>query len=74
MVKQYRKLNDSERKALVELVHVYGYSIKKASVQLNIPYANAKAVNMTFILENRTAKKQQRCRQKRPSLGLRLLP
>jgi len=62
MVKKYRRLTDEERKNLVILIHRDGYTIKDASRKLNIPYPNAKAVNQTFILENRTAKKNFRYR------------
>ena len=62
MVKRYRRLTDDERKNLVDLIHKNGYTIKEASRQLNIPYPNAKAVNQTYILENRTAKKNFRLR------------
>ena len=60
MVKKYRRLTDDERKNLVILIHREGYTIKDASRQLNIPYPNAKAVNQTFMMENRTAKKNFR--------------
>ena len=64
MVKQYRKLTDQERRSLIDLIHKEGYSIKKASLILGIPYANAKVVNKTFLLENRTSKKHFRFRLK----------
>jgi hypothetical protein len=64
MVKKYRRLTDEERKNLVFLIHREGYTIKDASRTLNIPYPNAKAVNQTFILENRTAKKNFRYRSR----------
>ena len=64
MVKKYRRLTDEERKNLVILIHREGYTIKNASKELNIPYPNAKAVNQTYILENRTAKKNFRYRSK----------
>ncbi len=41
-----------------------GLSIKQASIALNIPYANAKVVNQTFVLEKRYAKKKSRFRHK----------
>lgn len=71
MVKKYRRLTDEERKNLVILIHREGYTIKDASRQLNIPYPNAKAVNQTYILENRTAKKNFRYRSKfQPEFGV----
>lgn len=71
MVKKYRRLTDEERENLVTLIHVQGYTIKDASRELGIPYPNAKAVNQTFILENRTAKKNYRYRIKDPHFGCR---
>ncbi|TNV86018.1 hypothetical protein FGO68_gene3091 [Halteria grandinella] len=64
MVKKYRRLTDEERHNLVVLIHQEGYTIKEASRKLNIPYPNAKAVNQTYLLENRTAKKNFRFRLK----------
>ncbi len=64
MVKKYRRLTDEERRNLIILIHREGYTIKDASSKLNIPYPNAKAVNQTYILENRTAKKNIRDRSK----------
>jgi len=64
MVKKYRRLTDEERRNLIILIHREGFTIKDASRQLNIPYPNAKAVNQTYILEKRTAKKNFRYRFK----------
>ena len=72
MVKKYRRLSDEERERLVLLIHRDGYTIKDASRQLNIPYPNAKAVNQTYILENRTAKKNFRFRLKYADFGSEL--
>jgi molybdenum-dependent DNA-binding transcriptional regulator ModE len=62
MVKKYRRLTDEEREHLIHLIHKEGYTIKDASRELSIPYPNAKAVNQTYLLENRTAKKSFRYR------------
>ena len=62
MVKKYRRLTDLERNNLCVLIHEQGYTIKDASKELGIPYPNAKAVNQTYLLENRTAKKNSRYR------------
>ena len=42
------------------LIHKSGYSIKQASNALDVPYANAKAINQIYLRENRTAKKKIR--------------
>ncbi len=65
MVKQYRRLTDEERRSLVTLIHENGFNIKQASITLNIPYANAKAVNQTYVLERRYTKKTSRLRAKK---------
>jgi transposase-like protein len=45
MVKKYRRLTDDQRRELVKLINEQGYTIKEASLRLDIPYPNAKAVN-----------------------------
>jgi molybdenum-dependent DNA-binding transcriptional regulator ModE len=45
MVKQYKKLTDEMRWALVRMINQEGCTIKEASTRLDIPYPNAKAVN-----------------------------
>ena len=64
MPKKYQKLTDSQRHELVTMINKDGLSIKEASRRLDIPYPNAKAVNQTYINEQRTAKKSFRFRLK----------
>jgi hypothetical protein len=69
MVKTYVRVTDEQRKELVKLIHEKNYSIKKAGSIVGIPYPNAKAVNQTYLQENRTAKKNFRFRLKKIDLG-----
>jgi len=64
MVKQYQKVTNELRKELIRLIHVEGNSIKTAAEIANIPYPNAKAINSTFVSEERTSKKNYRYREK----------
>ncbi len=64
-------LTDEERSALIDLIHNHQYSIIRASEELNIPYANAKAINSTFLIERRTNKKHFRSRVRFPHMNVR---
>lgn len=55
--KKYRKLSNDERHRLIYLIHNEGYSIRQAAKNLGIPYPNAKAVNLTYLVEKRINKK-----------------
>lgn len=64
MPKKYQKLTDGQRHELVTMINKDGLSIKEASRRLDIPYPNAKAVNQTYMNEQRTVKKCFRFRLK----------
>ena len=64
MVKKYTKVSDQQRKELIRLIYQEKLSIKKAGIAVGIPYPNAKAVNQTYLQENRTSKKRFRFRLK----------
>jgi molybdenum-dependent DNA-binding transcriptional regulator ModE len=54
MVRQYTQITDEDRNTLVALIHEEGHSISQAAKALGIPYDNAKAINRTYLKENRT--------------------
>lgn len=64
MVKKYTRVTDEQRRELVRLIYEENYTIKQAGLEVEIPYPNAKAVNQTFLVEHRTAKKSFRFRLK----------
>jgi hypothetical protein len=69
MVKTYLRATDVQRKELIKLIHEKKYTIKNACAIVGIPYPNAKAVNHTYLTENRTAKKKFRFRLKKIDIG-----
>jgi hypothetical protein len=56
MVRQYVQVTDEQRRELVRLIHEHNYSIAKASKATDVPYDNAKAINRTYLKENRIKK------------------
>lgn len=56
MVRQYVQVTDEQRRQLVHLIHIQNYSIAKASKVTGIPYDNAKAINRTYVREERIQK------------------
>lgn len=56
MVRQYIQVTDEQRNELVKLIHKEKFSIAKASKATNIPYDNAKAINRTYMKEERVKK------------------
>ena len=62
MVRQYVQVTDTQRIELIRLIHQEAWSIAKASKQAGIPYDNAKAINRTYIKENRINKINYRLR------------
>lgn len=56
MVRQYVQVTDDQRRELVRLIHEHNYSIAKASKATDVPYDNAKAINRTYLKENRIKK------------------
>lgn len=56
MVRQYVQVTDEQRRELVRLIHEHNYSIAKASKATDVPYDNAKAINRTYLRENRIKK------------------
>lgn len=69
MVKKYTRVTDEQRRELVRLIYEENYTIKQAGQEVGIPYPNAKAVNQTYLLEKRTAKKTFRFRLKNIDMG-----
>ena len=63
MVKQYVLLSNTQREELCRLIHTEGLNIKQAALLAGVPYANAKAVNKTFVKEKRSEKKHMKYRQ-----------
>jgi len=51
------------------LIYENNYTIKRAGIEVGIPYPNAKAVNQTYLLEKRTTKKTFRFRLKNVDIG-----
>jgi molybdenum-dependent DNA-binding transcriptional regulator ModE len=49
-------VTDEQRSELVRLIHQEKYSIAKASKVTGIPYDNAKAINRTYLKEERIRK------------------
>ena len=56
MVRQYVQVTDEQRSTLVRLIHQENFSIARAAKTTNIPYDNAKAINRTYVREERVAK------------------
>jgi molybdenum-dependent DNA-binding transcriptional regulator ModE len=56
MVRKYLQVTDEQRTLLVRLIHDKKYSIAKASKAAGIPYDNAKAINRTYLKEQRVNK------------------
>ena len=56
MVRQYIQVTDQQRGELVRLIHEQKYSIARAAKATNIPYDNAKAINRTYLKEERISK------------------
>jgi molybdenum-dependent DNA-binding transcriptional regulator ModE len=56
MVRQYIQVTDEQRSELVRLIHKNQYSIARASKTTKIPYDNAKAINRTYMKEERIRK------------------
>jgi len=56
MVRQYVQVTDEQRSTLVRLIHIENFSIARAAKATNIPYDNAKAINRTYVREERVAK------------------
>lgn len=50
------QVTDDQRSTLVKLIHFENYSIARAAKATNIPYDNAKAINRTYVREERVAK------------------
>eukprot|EP00347_Sterkiella_histriomuscorum_P003517 403363999 len=69
MVKKYTRVTDEQRRELIRLIYQEQYSIKRAGQEVGIPYPNAKAVNQTYLQENRTSKKKFRFRLKNIDQG-----
>lgn len=70
MVRQYIQVSDEQRRLLVHLIQRNNYSISQASKAVDVPYDNAKAINRTFLKENRTRKidyheRQQKTKHRR---------
>jgi molybdenum-dependent DNA-binding transcriptional regulator ModE len=49
-------VTDQQRAELVRLIHQKDFSIAKAAKQSGVPYDNAKAINRTFLKEQRVKK------------------
>ena len=49
-------VTDQQRAELVRLIHQENFSIAKAAKQSGVPYDNAKAINRTFLKEQRVKK------------------
>lgn len=49
-------MTDEQRSELVRLIHKEKYSIARASKTTGIPYDNAKAINRTYLKEERIRK------------------
>ena len=45
MVKPYNRVTNEQRKELIRLIHEKGCTIRKAAIEANISYPNAKAIN-----------------------------
>lgn len=45
MVKKYTRVTDEQRRDLIRLIYEQNYTIKRAGIEVGIPYPNAKAVN-----------------------------
>ena len=56
MVRRYVQVTDSLRQTLVDLIHKTNYSIAQATKMTGIPYDNAKAINRTYMREERIQK------------------
>ena len=56
MVRQYTQVTDEQRGELVRLIHEESLSIAKAAKMADIPYDNAKAINRTYLKEQRIIK------------------
>lgn len=69
MGKTYIQLSDQQRRDFIRLIYEKGLTIKAASDLVGIPYPNAKAVNMTYLKENRIVKKPSRFRLKKVDRG-----
>ena len=59
---RYNKIPDEIRDRLVEMVVVYGLTIKEGSNVLRIKYSTAKTIFKIYKKEHRTAKLKTRCR------------
>ena len=70
MVRQYVQVTDEQRRELVRLIHEHNYSIAKASKATDVPYDNAKAINRTYIRENRVKKINYQQRYQKAKLNL----
>ena len=62
MKRRYEKIPNEKRKALIDVVNNEGLKIEQASVQLGIPYENAKAIFRVYRNEMRTEKCKHRSR------------
>lgn len=62
MVRQYVQVTDQQRSELVRLIHEENYSIARAAKVTAIPYDNAKAINRTYLKEQRVNKINYRLR------------
>eukprot|EP00347_Sterkiella_histriomuscorum_P021946 403332220 len=62
MVRQYVQVTDAQRSDLVRLIHEENCSIAKAAKITGIPYDNAKAINRTYLKEQRVNKINYRLR------------
>jgi hypothetical protein len=51
--RRYEKITNVQRKGLIEMVEQKGYKIKKAAIELDIPYENAKAIFRVYRKESR---------------------
>ena len=65
MVRQYTQETDEQSAELVRLIHHEGCSIAKAPKKADIPYDNAKAINRTYMKEQRINKINYRQRYHR---------
>lgn len=48
MVKTYKKVNNEQRRQLIELIYQDGLSVVKAAEAVQINYPSAKAINKIF--------------------------
>lgn len=65
MVREYTKISDSRRRALINTI-LNGQTIKEAAKTVDVPYENAKAIYRVYRKSNRIEKRKNR-RRKGPS-------